>query len=117
MNEIPSLERGRAGANRTVAPAVQGAMLLHDLRLALRSLVRRPAFALTAVLLLALGTGANGVVLSVARGVLVRPLPFAAPDRLVAVWPGQYVSNEEIGLWRDRASSLSEQSRGSPPGG
>jgi putative ABC transport system permease protein len=83
-------------------------MLLHDLRLALRSLGRRPAFALTAVLLLALGAAANAVVLSVARGVLVRPLPFAAPDRLVAVWPDRYVSNEEIGLWRDRASSLSE---------
>jgi putative ABC transport system permease protein len=83
-------------------------MLLHDVRLALRGLGRRPAFAVTAILLLALGAGANAVVLSVARGVLVRPLPFAAPDRLVSVWPGQYVSNDEIGVWRDRATSLSE---------
>jgi putative ABC transport system permease protein len=83
-------------------------MLLHDLRMAVRGLGRRPAFAVTAILLLALGAGANAVVLSVARGVLVRPLPFAAPDRLVAVWPGQYVSNEEIGVWRERAASLAE---------
>jgi putative ABC transport system permease protein len=83
-------------------------MLLHDLRLAVRGLRRRPVFAGTAILLLALGAGANALVLSVARGVLLRPLPFAAPDRLVAVWPEQYVSNEEIGAWRDRATSLAE---------
>ena len=83
-------------------------MLLHDLRLAMRTLGRRPTFAVTAILLLALGAAANAVVLSVVQGVLLRPLPFAAADRLVAVWPGQYVSNEEIGLWRDRTTSLSE---------
>lgn len=82
-------------------------MLLHDVRLAVRSLARRPAFAVTAILLLALGSGANAAVFSVVRGVLLRPLPFAAPDRLVAVWPGQYVSNDEIGFWRDRAPALS----------
>jgi hypothetical protein len=83
-------------------------MLLHDVRLAVRGLARRPAFAVTAILLLALGSGANAAVFSVVRGVLLRPLPFRAPDRLVAVWPGQYVSNEEIGFWRSRASALSE---------
>ncbi len=82
-------------------------MLVYDVRLAVRSLTRRPAFAVTAILLLALGSGANAAVFSVVRGVLLRPLPFAAPDRLVAVWPGEYVSNDEIGYWRDRAPSLS----------
>jgi hypothetical protein len=81
-------------------------MLLHDIRLAARQLGRRPGFALTAILLLALGAGANAAVFSVVRGVLLRPLPFARPAELVAVWPGAFVSNEEIGVWRDRARSL-----------
>ncbi|MGE0362753.1 MAG: ABC transporter permease [Vicinamibacterales bacterium] len=81
-------------------------MLLHDVRLAVRGLARRPAFAAAAILLLALGAGANAAVFSVVRGVVLRPLPFASPERLVAVWPGEYVSNEDIGFWRDRASSL-----------
>jgi putative ABC transport system permease protein len=81
-------------------------MLRHDLRLALRNLARRPAFALTAILLLALGAGANAAVFSVVRGVLLLPLPFGAPERLVAVWPDEFVSNEEVTFWRDRAASL-----------
>ena len=81
-------------------------MLLHDLRLALRSLASRPAFAGTAILLLALGAGANAAVFSVVRGVLLRPLPFERPEALVAIWPDESVSNEEIGFWRERARSF-----------
>ena len=51
----------------------------------LRLLRRNPAFALTAVLTLALGIGATSAVFTVANAVLVRPLPYAEPDRLVAV--------------------------------
>ncbi|MGD9902845.1 MAG: ABC transporter permease [Vicinamibacterales bacterium] len=83
-------------------------MPVHAVRLAVRSLARRPLFAGTAILLLALGAGANAAVFSVVRGVLLKPLPFAAPERLVAVWPGHFVSNEEIGVWRDRARSLAD---------
>ena len=90
-------------------------MLLHDLRLAVRGLARRPAFAATAVLLLALGAGANAAVFSVVRGVLLRPLPFDHPDALVAVWPDEFVSNEEIGIWRERIASL-EAVAGVAPG-
>ncbi len=82
-------------------------MVLHDLRLALRNLARRPAFAATAILLLALGAGANAAVFSVVRGVLLRPLPFERPEELVAVWPGEFVSNDAINFWRDRATALS----------
>ena len=64
-------------------------MLLHDVRLAVRGLARRPAFAGTAILLLALGAGANAAVFSVVRGVLLRPLPFERPESLVAVWPDE----------------------------
>ena len=81
-------------------------MLVHDLRLAVRALLSRPAFAGTAILLLALGAGANAAVFSVVRGVLLRPLPFERPDELVAIWPDEFVSNEEVEFWRDRATSL-----------
>lgn len=58
-------------------------MPLPDLRYAIRSLIRARAFALTVVLTLALGIGANTAIFSVVRGVLLRPLPHRDGDRLV----------------------------------
>ena len=83
-------------------------MVLHDIRLAIRNLAHRPAFTLTAILLLALGAGANAVVMSVVRGVLWLPLPFGGPERLVAVWPDEFVSNEEVAFWRERSRTLEQ---------
>src|SRR5262245_25441726 len=60
--------------------------LLQDLRYGLRLLVQRPAFTVVAVLSLPLGIGANSTIFSLVDALLLKSLPVAAPDRLVAVY-------------------------------
>ena len=60
--------------------------LLPDLRQALRQALRRPAASVVPLLTLAVGIGAATAVFSVVNGVLLRPLPYAEPGRLVNVW-------------------------------
>jgi predicted permease len=61
-------------------------LLLRDVRLGVRTLVRTPGFAVIAILVMALGIGANVSMFTVVRGVLLKPLPFLDPDRLVMLY-------------------------------
>ncbi len=57
-----------------------------DLRFAVRAFVRTPRFTIPATLALALGIGANTAIYSVLRGVVLQPLPYPAPERVVTIW-------------------------------
>jgi predicted permease len=78
-----------------------------QIRYAARSLLKAPGFTLTAVLTLALGIGASTAIFSVANGVLLKPLPYGSPDRVVTIWsqwagfPKTWVSEPEyVNYWQ-----------------
>ena len=76
--------------------------LLHDLRFGLRGLARAPGFTAAAVLALALGIGATTAIFSVVNGVVLKPLPYRDPDRLVTLWD----RNHEKGLGHEPVSPV-----------
>ena len=86
---------------------------MQDLRLAVRNLLRLPAFSVIAILTLALGIGANAAVFTVSHAVLLAPLPYDRPDGVVALnertpqFPSLSVTRYNYEAWRARAQSFS----------
>ena len=84
-----------------------------DLRYAVRLLLRAPGFTAVAVLVLALGIGANSAIFSVVDTVLLRPLPFHNPDEVVSLWedPPSHSRNRVSPLnfqdWHDQNTAFS----------
>lgn len=82
----------------------------HDVRLALRGLRRNPGFTAAAIVILSLGIGANVAMFSVLHSVVLRPLPYSEPDRLIQLWPTQnfnitLADMVEVGMPSARAAS------------
>ena len=85
---------------------------VQDLRFALRGLARQPGFTLVALLTLALGIGANTAIFGIVNAVLLRPLPYHEPDRVVLLWSHwinwtkTWVSQGELVDYQEQARSL-----------
>ena len=60
--------------------------MIHDIRYGIRSLMKRPGSTAVALITLALGIGVNTAIFSAVDSVLLRPLPFKDPERLVSIW-------------------------------
>lgn len=89
--------------------------LLQDLKLALRQLRHKPLFASAVVLTLAVGIGSTTAVFSTVDHVLLRPLPFTEPDRIVTIWETdlrtgerRHVSPGTFLSWKERATTFSD---------
>src|SRR5215203_1396583 len=88
--------------------------IIKDIRFGLRSLLKRPAFTAIAVVTLALGIGANSAIFSVVNAVLLRPLPFKEPDRMMVLWERRAnsgranlpLSGHEYAAFKERATSF-----------
>lgn len=104
------------GMMTTMKALLEG--LAQDLRFGLRALVRRPVFATTVVTALALGVGASTAIFSVVNGLVLKPLPYDEPGRLVALWsalPERGWSRTDVNMadaweWGERSEALAQVS-------
>jgi predicted permease len=108
---------GMEQVKEQVRDALAGSVLrtfLHDLQYAWRGLLRRRSFAAIALITLSLGIGVNSAVFSVFHAVLMRPLPYEHPERLVLVWANlksrgvSSISGELLREIENRQRSLSD---------
>lgn len=83
--ELGGIEHVKQGV-RNIRVGVSMDRLMQDIRYAFRTLTRNLAFSSVVVLTLALGIGANTAIFTVVNGVLLKPLPYPEPDRLVMLW-------------------------------
>lgn len=110
--EFGSREPLRAAA-RDARGLVQTRELSRDLLFGIRVLLRRPAFPMVALLTLGLGVGGAAAIYGATEGILLSPLPYEEPDRLVAVWQLDQSSGERQEVspanfldWRERATAF-----------
>jgi putative ABC transport system permease protein len=89
--------------------------MFQDLRYGVRLMIRRPGFAAVSVATLALGIGTTTAIFAVTDRVLLRPVPYAAPDRLAVIWetsptialPVMYASPPNLYEWQQRSKTFS----------
>ena len=109
-----SLEARRQFGNATLLQELcrdiwrfRGAELAQDIRFGLRVMLKNPGFFVVSILTLMLGIGANTAIFSVISAVLLRPLPFQNPERLVRIWP----HGEDDSISKSEFVDLKTQSR------
>jgi putative ABC transport system permease protein len=113
------VERARESVRDEVRPALLEDTV-RDLRHGIRMLARAPGFTSAALLTLALGIGATSAIFSIVRTVMLVPLPYHDPDRIVAVWEVNRTGNRNViapanfVAWRERARTLEHLGMAAP---